>query len=325
MNTTVIFTVHNACNNEAEDIKSLKVFRGTKPKFEAASCHITFINETCSIQAGCSCDEQSREFSMVTAVDKVDDTSLFLFGELRNGVRFNKTITLNLNAGYQSTSLTTEIISWSEVSETTGISSSPPPTTAASQNGSGTQVGFFILGGVVGFVLLVVTILSICMGVLFWKRGRPRRLPPPPPAPHNARRAAGNAVMYPAAQGGSDCSVSVLGHEYAEIPDDTDTGKSNSTLTSVHSSPMSDMSDCLHHIACPSSDSSLPEDYLNPVASSWEAVAIATIKEERCISSSSSEAVMYAEERITFKKKTRKNVNTAIANLPNDNAGDMQL
>ncbi|XP_070203254.1 uncharacterized protein [Littorina saxatilis] len=159
--------------------------------------------------------------------------------------------------------------------------------------------------------------LCILFGCVAKRKGRLRTLPPPPPAPHNVRRAAGGAVMF---QDDRESFVSVLGHDYAEIPDDTDSGKSNSTLASVSDSSMSD--DCLHHIACPSSDSSLPDDYLNPVASDSEA---ATIREERCNSSSSSEAVMYAEERITFKKTTRKNVWPVVADPPHNNTGKMQL
>ncbi|XP_070201699.1 uncharacterized protein [Littorina saxatilis] len=179
---------------------------------------------------------------------------------------------------------------------------------AEPQQESGTQLGLFILGGVVGLVLLIVIVLSICVGVLFWKRGRPRRLPPPP-APHHVRRAACDRVVVHAARRdsrvSSDCSQ---GNEYAEIQDDTDLSRSESSLASLPMSTVSDssMSDCLHHIACPSSDSSLPEDYLNPVASFGGTAAIVNSNDDNSNSSSSSEAVMYAEERITFKKKVQK-------------------
>ncbi|KAK7105561.1 hypothetical protein V1264_016925 [Littorina saxatilis] len=137
-----------------------------------------------------------------------------------------------------------------------------------------------------------------------------RRLPLPP-VPHHARRqAAGPGVVFHVPPvGHNDC---VQGHFYDEIPEDSHQSISENSPASVRSSPVSDSSmsdDCLHHIACPSSDSSLPEDYLNPVASAWEFVA--TIKEEDLTSSSSSEAVMYAEERITFKKKTTAKVTTS--------------
>ncbi|XP_070203489.1 uncharacterized protein [Littorina saxatilis] len=130
--------------------------------------------------------------------------------------------------------------------------------------------------------------------------GGTRRLPPPPPAPHNVRRAAGNAVMFHAAQDDRDSFVSVQVHDYAEIPDDTDLSNSSRTLTSLDSYPQSPVSDSsmsddyLHHIACPSSDSSLPEDYMHPVESHVEALSATVTKRPASDSSSSSEAVMYS-------------------------------
>ncbi|KAK7105470.1 hypothetical protein V1264_016842 [Littorina saxatilis] len=133
------------------------------------------------------------------------------------------------------------------------------------------DVRFYLLLGFIGFVLLIVVVL---FAVFSWKH-RARRLPPPP-APHNVRRARCGAVMFHAAQDGSDSTVSM--HEYAEIPDDDDSSTHENSQRSVHASSLSASSlsdssmsdDCLHHIACPSTDSSLPEDYLNPVASDWE-------------------------------------------------------
>ncbi|XP_070202392.1 uncharacterized protein [Littorina saxatilis] len=159
-----------------------------------------------------------------------------------------------------------------------------------------------------GFVLLVVCLLGICVVRLYLKRGGTRRLPPPPPAPHNVRRAAGNGVMFHAAQDDSDSFISVQGHEYAEIPDDTDLSNSSRTLTSLDSYPQSPVSDSsmsddyLHHIACPSSDSSLPEDYLHPVASEEVPVATATAAEPEALCSA--KAVMQSGKMPTRAKNS---------------------
>ncbi|XP_070201045.1 uncharacterized protein [Littorina saxatilis] len=78
-----------------------------------------------------------------------------------------------------------------------------------------------------------------------------------------------------------DSFVSVLGHDYAEIPYTVHSTPTDNRLTPRDSFPVSDssMSDgCLHHIACPSSDSSLSEDYLHPVASGRQAETISTTR-----------------------------------------------
>ncbi|KAK7089427.1 hypothetical protein V1264_025130 [Littorina saxatilis] len=88
-----------------------------------------------------------------------------------------------------------------------------------------------------------------------------------------------DAVMFHAQAAGlrdSDSFNSAQGHEYAEIPDDTDLSNSDNSLPSFDSSPVSNSSvsdDCLHYIACPSSDSSLPEDYLHPVDATAEDIS----------------------------------------------------
>ncbi|XP_070183254.1 uncharacterized protein [Littorina saxatilis] len=170
--------------------------------------------------------------------------------------------------------------------------------------------GIFILGGSVGFVLLVITGLSVFVGVLYWKRGSPSNILPPP-IPHQFRRVAPDAVLYrvsPPEHQDRGSVITIQSNVYDEIPGDNDSSTPDDSIASVDSlslsrgttsdSSMSDssMSDgILHHIACPSSESSLSDDYLHPTTP-YKGTSATNNTAERLSSdtSSSSEAVMYS-------------------------------
>ncbi|KAK7095505.1 hypothetical protein V1264_006902 [Littorina saxatilis] len=156
------------------------------------------------------------------------------------------------------------------------------------------------------FVILLVILLV-------FKRSLGRRLNatrptqglPPPPAPHTFRRhVLDDVVMFhaqgpPHVQRDSDSFVSGRGHIYERFPDEPSTSdNSNVSIDSMSGSDSSLWDTFLHHIACPSSDSSLgslealmvttsapdpsqtsspgsqstlPEDYLHPITSPTEA------------------------------------------------------
>ncbi|XP_070203315.1 uncharacterized protein [Littorina saxatilis] len=97
--------------------------------------------------------------------------------------------------------------------------------------------------------------------------------PPSPPAPHTFRRPAPDAVAFhiqPDVEDGRVSFLSVQDHVYEVIPGEDSTSSDDAFDASPpDSSPVSHSTtsdDSLLHIACPSSDSSLPEDYLHPVA-----------------------------------------------------------
>ncbi|KAK7105563.1 hypothetical protein V1264_016927 [Littorina saxatilis] len=312
-----VITDFNICPDIS--LSFVRAYQGSEPGFARPKCRIPFTGGTCNFTAPyCSCSK--RTFSLTVEINSSDCAQWYIHGDLENDGSLNKTVQICPNQYRTSQSTSTETDASTRLAVTdisTGFPRNPTHTdtstikttlhqTTNGGEGQGDSLkAVSILGGVVGFVLLIVAVLAVCVGILFWKRGRSRRLPPPPPAPHNVRRAV---------HCGSQ-ALSTHGHEYDEIPDDVDMNKSESSLASVHSLPVSDSSmsdDCLHHIACPSSDSSLPEDYLNPVASAWDVVT--TIKEEN--SSSSSEAVMYAKERITFKKKYTKKITSVQVEPP---------
>ncbi|XP_070182412.1 uncharacterized protein [Littorina saxatilis] len=160
-----------------------------------------------------------------------------------------------------------------------------------------TQPVLLLVLGAVGFIVLCLLIMAVFLGRLY-RRGAIVNLLPAP-APHNVRRAAGNGVRFRVSSVGEsdrESFVSVLGHDYSEIPEEVVTAPSADNQASTSSSSVSDssMSDCLHHIACPSSDSSLPEDYLHPVESDVDEPSATVTKRPASDSSSSLEAVVYS-------------------------------
>ncbi|XP_070185027.1 uncharacterized protein [Littorina saxatilis] len=106
--------------------------------------------------------------------------------------------------------------------------------------------------------------------------GRSRSLPPPPPPPHVFRRPEPDAVAFhiqPDVQDGRVSFLSVHDHAYEVMPGEEST-TSEDTFHASYSSPESNSTtsdDSFLHIACPSTDSSFPEDYFHPVASADEA------------------------------------------------------
>ncbi|KAK7089056.1 hypothetical protein V1264_024321 [Littorina saxatilis] len=288
-----VFTVNltyvvTPCGEQKNSEIVLKTLRGKSTRSPPA-CIISINDTVCNSRVGCSCtSEPGRVFMVTMEVDSFDEEEWLIVGILNNQEIFRDNITLRCPVdGMQETSHSLpaegDSSTGQRVASTTTddpkIESTNPaqtPTTTPSPP----QTVIYIMGGVIGFVLLVLTILAVFVGVLFWKRGRSRRLPPPPPAPHNFRRAVADVVMFHAQAAGlrdSDSFASAQGHEYDEIPDDTDLSKSDDSLPTLDSTAVSDssMSDCLHHIACPSSNSSLPEDYLHPVESAGEQTATA--------------------------------------------------
>ncbi|XP_070183105.1 uncharacterized protein [Littorina saxatilis] len=108
--------------------------------------------------------------------------------------------------------------------------------------------------------------------------GRRSSLPLSPPSPHTFRRPAPDAVAFhiqPDVEDGRVSFLSVQDHVYEVIPGEDSTSSDDAfDAFSPDSSPVSHSTtsdDSLLHIACPSSDSSLPEGYLHPVVSPEEA------------------------------------------------------
>ncbi|XP_070175750.1 uncharacterized protein [Littorina saxatilis] len=136
------------------------------------------------------------------------------------------------------------------------------------------QSHIVILLGVTGCVVCVVIIMAVLLVVLLKRRGRPASELPPPPAPHKLRQdRLGDVVLFharappPVPQGDSD---SIDSHLYCEIPDSASDHHLASSSVSLASYSVSDSAwtdGCLRHIACPSSDSSVSEEYLHLVDS----------------------------------------------------------
>ncbi|KAK7106172.1 hypothetical protein V1264_017459 [Littorina saxatilis] len=279
------FAVNNTCTGENTSVRRVTLLEQTSRQYEPPICHIKFKHGVCTFSPVCSCNQHSNTFSVTKRLESTDNARWLLDGQLENDVTFNKTVDIqpivttpkralqqtSLGISSEITGTTTTAVSKVTPAKTTivAVTTTVKVTSTTEASTLSFHAGLYIMGGCIGFVLLVVTALAIFVGRLYMKKGRLRRLPPPP-APHNVRRAVGNAVMFHAGQDDCDSFVSMQGHEYAEIPDSSDLSTSHNTSTSSDTYPVSDSSmsdDCLHYIACPSSDSSLPEDYLHPVAS----------------------------------------------------------
>ncbi|KAK7105382.1 uncharacterized protein [Littorina saxatilis] len=266
---TLFFSVTNVCKNDSAT-KNIKVQQKNEQPPHLVICNIDLSNGGCDASPGCTCGSRSHNYSVTSLIEGPLPQQWELVGQLQNGEEFQTNVWVNVTPtdtlGTQppddividdvTTSeegfISTDTIDDNELGTSSPEMGDKTPFFMTSMFG-------FMLLAIIGCVFLMVLVVAILVGFLFKRRSRTESLPPPP-APHAFRPPALDAVMFhvsPAVQDHRDSFLSVQGHIYHEISDD-----SEPSTTPVLSEVYFDSSSF--------SDDTGPEGYLHPVASDSE-------------------------------------------------------
>ncbi|XP_070201385.1 uncharacterized protein [Littorina saxatilis] len=269
----------NSCEDSESSLLNINVRQKKKHPPHWRICNLDFVRGICFPSPGCTCDNLSQNISVESYVEGSRSQQWELVGTLQNNLTFRTEVLIQVKQQkVQSTeaspdpSISTSLEDFTLTSTTEQVPSpSDDKDSSKPSNNDKTAdmtptFGFILLGAILGCVFLMVLVMAIFLVILFKRKGRTQSVPPPP-APHTFRHPPMmDAVMFHAQAAGQDhreSFVSVQGHIYHEISDDSE-----------HSSPA--ISTVYNESSFSSEDNGNGSDgYLHPTGSASD-IATAT-------------------------------------------------